>query len=80
MEEIESRYLAQLAAGDYDGCDKLRFKLINLLGDLLVKDPAAAIDNDLQTKWWRLGYYKPIEHYRKALRVTSLIIKFALMQ
>lgn len=69
VEEIEARYLAQLATGDYDGCDKLRFKLVSTIGDLLVKDPAAAMAADWHAKWWRLGYYKPIEHYRRALKV-----------
>lgn len=68
MEETEARYLAQLAQ-DFDGCDKARYQFISQLGDEMIRDPARAVAADWPSKWWHLGYYKLIEHYRSLAKV-----------
>jgi len=71
LQQAESRYLALIATGDFDACDKSRYQFINGLADEMLADPAACLASDLQAKWWRLGYYKPIEHYRRLAKAKG---------
>lgn len=83
--ELERKYLAQMAqmaqmaqtSGldqfNTQGTDKLRHQLVNRFADQLVSDPAGALSTEIHVKWWKLGYHKPIEHYRRLLKVTRYI-------
>lgn len=80
--ELERKYLAQMAElaqlggmdqMDAQGTDKLRHQLVNRFADQLISDPAGALSTEIHVKWWKLGYHKPIEHYRRLLKVTDHI-------
>ncbi len=71
MEDLERRYFTQISI-DIDESDTLRHELISSYGDKVISDPKETIKSDLHVRWWKLGYYKPIEHYRKLAKVTEI--------
>lgn len=62
--DIEVLYSSQLAL-DPDGSDLLRHQFLNHGSDALVKEPSRSLESEFHVRWWRLGFYKPIEHYRR---------------
>lgn len=73
--ELERRYLAQITI-DPQGTDKLRHQVVNRLADQIVSDPAGSLSSEIHAKWWKLGYHKPIEHYRRLLKVVIIVVIF----
>lgn len=77
MEEVELQYLEKAGLEDYESAEPLRRRLSSHLSDQLFSDPADALTRDLHIKWWKLSYYKPIEHYRKLSKLKSDRSKWA---